>query len=220
MEVPTKKNVLPDSSPTQVTEPVIDAPAPVAAPILEPVIETPLVIIKPEIVPEKMVPLAALEQERVWRKDWEQKYKILEASNIPADPATVVVDDQEEKNVILSGEVKTLIDKIATFERKDALRDLTVEYPLLADKQTEFAEFLKDDENSKISLQKAAKLFLVEQGLLSTPIRKGLEQPVGGGHTPPATGLSVEDIKLLRETQPRKYQRMIQDGTINVNDIR
>ena len=203
-----KKNVLPESSPDQVIEVDNDAVTPVAAPEIQPEVS--------EEVPEvQTVPLAALEQERAWRKDWEQKYKDLQtASQVPFEP-----DASGADAVVLSEQVQTLTEKLTTLEKREALRELTSAYPQLADKQAEFDEFLQDPENSMISIQKAAKLFLAENGML-VPERKGLEQPSGGNRAPQPSGMSVEDVRLLRQTQPRKYERMIRDGSINADDIR
>src|SRR3990167_7241733 len=212
MELPNK-NVMPDSSPAQVEEPVVEAPAQPTAPVITPEV-TPAPAPEPVAPAESMVPLSALEQERTWRKDWEQKYKTLEASNSSFDPSGLNGGELE------SEQIKNLGIKLQTLEKKEQRREVETKYPVLVDKKTEFDEFLSDTENAVLSMEKAAKLFLAENGLLkANPKRVGLEQPTGGTKTPPATGISKDDIKRIRETEPRKYIQMLREGKINPDDI-
>jgi hypothetical protein len=225
MEIPTNKNVLPDPSQAvsediktpEVVPAVVEPEQPVVTPPVEP--GTPVVEpVKP--IEDKVVPLSALEEERTWRKDWEKKYKDLEStinSHEKPDPVEILVGDEALRN-----EVKILNQRIASFENKDTRKTLEVTYPQLVDKRTEFDEFLGKEENKGLPISRAATLFLAENGLLgTTPIKRdGLEQPVGGGHIPPVTGLDKDEIKRIRETQPRKYIQMIREGKINPDDIK
>lgn len=94
------------------------------------------------------------------------------------------------------------------------LSQLTEQHSALKDKSAEFEQFRAD--NPGMKLETAAKAFLVENDLYTTPTRKGLERQSGGGRTPPKEGVSVEDITLLRTTNYRKYSQLVREGKIKV----
>lgn len=189
------KNVLPGSSP-------------------EVVLPTPDESVKK--VPEGYVPLSALEQERQWRKDWEAKAKLLESSiNTPAEDSEDVWSD-EGKN--LKKHISTLEEQIASMREEGVLKELFAQYPVLKDKQEEFREYRAEYPRHK--LENVAKLFLSEFGLLEpVPERKGLEKPSSSFQQPFTSKQSSEDIKRLREENPRMYQKMILEGKIKPEDI-
>jgi len=66
-----------------------------------------------------------------------------------------------------------------------------------------------------MNIKTAAKAFLIENGLTS-PTRTGLEKPTGGSRTPTPKGLSVEDVKNLRENHPKEYEKKLLSGEIKV----
>lgn len=155
------------------------------------------------------------EEERFRRKELERKLKDLEST--PDEPSEL--DEDPEKNNELAGEVRNLKSSLREIERRETRRELEAKFPQLAENRKEFDSFLEDEENSKLSLAKAAKLFLAEKGLLTdAPPRKGLEKPTGGAKVP-TPKMSKADIKRLREEQPRRYIQMLRSGALNPDDI-
>lgn len=117
---------------------------------------------------------------------------------------------------VFSDEGKVLERKILALGEQLDLKDVREKYPVLKDKSSEFNEFRKDYPG--IEMEKAAKLFLSENGMLDSkaPARKGLE-PVGGGtRTPLQTGMTPEDVSKLRTTNFRKYSQLVREGKIKV----
>lgn len=93
------------------------------------------------------------------------------------------------------------------------------EFPQLSKKEDEFKEFCYKYPKG-LDATTLAKAFLfdnkVEPAEPEKPVSKpGLEKPTGGQRTQ-KPDLSMEDIKRLRETNHRKYLKMIQDGTLRV----
>jgi hypothetical protein len=220
MNIPTKKNVLPDSSPENppqmIEVPTTTPPTEVETPSVKEVPVT-KVAETPKSAEEKLVPLSALEQERAWRKEWEQKYKE-EAERHTASPSYSVSFDDDLTPI---PEIKEITQKLQKLERNAALAELEVEFPVLKDKKSELEAFLEDEDMKKLPLEKAVKFFVLEKNLPTQPTqRKGLEPARGGGHTPPANHLTAEEIKLIREREPRKYIRMLTDGSFNPDTIK
>lgn len=122
----------------------------------------------------------------------------------------------QTNNVPSSDEdVSKLKAEIAQIKAKQAKSDVLEANPQLKEVWSEFEKFHSDPENSGMNLKTAAKSFLVEKGLLE-PQRKGLEKPTGGTRTPISSGMSVEEVKNLRETNYRKYSEMLRKGQISV----
>ena len=220
MDVPTK--VLPDlqqpgSEPVKTLEEEIRAPEAKkedASP-KEPVQSE---LVQPQKPPVGYVPYQSLEEERAKRKEAErekaeaeQKYKALEeaSSVLPEDDGAVITPDEE-----LAKEVKSLKEEIKTLKESRSMDALLAQYPVLADKIQELHEF-QESEYPNMGLDKVAKIFLAEKGLLETKEpRKGLEKPSGGIKTPSPTEPSEEELKDLRENHPRKYEKLIKEGKI------
>lgn len=92
-------------------------------------------------------------------------------------------------------------------------------YPKLAGKETEFKEFCYKYPKG-IDAETLAKSFLFDDVI---PIkeepketRKGLEKPTAGPNKISTPGLSLEDIKRLREDQPQIYAKMIKENRLKV----
>ena len=130
-------------------------------------------------------------------------------------------DDYSDEGRALKGEINTLKEELGSFKREKEEQLIYSKYPQLKDKQEEFKEFLVDPEHRGLKFEKVAKLFLLDHDMLgeSTP-RKGLERPTGGSKTGTSTSYSEEDVKRLRETQPRKYIEMLRKGTLKPEDIK
>ena len=151
--------------------------------------------------------LAALHEERRLRKEAEDKLQTFNTTT----PSEEVYSD----------EGKVLLDRIAQLEARDKAREdafeldrLFNQYPLLREKAQEFAQY-RESEHPRAKLESVAKLYLNEQGLLDSP-RKGLEKPTGGQRGPSDPGMTPEDVKVLRETNYKKYKDMLMKGLIKV----
>lgn len=158
--------------------------------------------------------LAALKEEREQRKALQERIKQLE-NPTPASPEEEVFSDEGKT-------LKKLLDQqnveIRALKEEKEIEKVLSSFPDLRGATAEFNEFRASYPG--VSLEKTAKLFLHEKGLLDAPARKGLENPSGGSRTPSTTGLTQEDVKRLRETQPRRYQKMVMEGKIKAEDIK
>ena len=165
---------------------------------------------QPQKPPKGFVPYQALEEERKKRKDIEAERDALKSA--PPEDSEVYSDEGR----VLSKEISTLNEKLRLMERKDARREAESEFPVLRDKKEEFEAFLEDDENKRLSIKKAAKLFLAEKGLLTQdpPERKGLEKPTAGGQNPSEPGLTDEQKETIRKTNYREYEKLLRQGKI------
>ena len=164
---------------------------------------------QPQKPPKGFVPYQALEEERKKRKDIEAERDALKSA--PPEDSEVYSDEGR----VLSKEISTLNEKLRLMERKDARREAESEFPVLRDKKEEFEAFLEDDENKRLSIKKAAKLFLAEKGLLTQdpPERKGLEKPTSG-QNPSEPGLTDEQKETIRKTNYREYEKLLRQGKI------
>lgn len=165
---------------------------------------------EPQKPPKGFVPYQALEEERRLRKEAEEEAERLKNLALSAESDDVFSDEGKA----LKGEISVLNQKLSDIEKKEARREVENEFPILKDKKDEFNEFLDEEENKRISIKKAAKLFLAEKNLLvSEPERKGLETPTSGGNKP-EPGLSDEEKEHIRKTDFRKYAALLQQGKI------
>ena len=151
-------------------------------------------------------------QKEHWREKYERDIASKTTEPVPSEEPDVFSDEGKA----LKGEISSLNEKLRDIERKDARREIEAEYPVLKDKREDFDAFLEDEENKRLSVKKAAKLFLAEKNLLTfePPERKGLEKPTGGGVTPPEPKLSNEEIEHLRKNDWRKFEKLLREGKI------
>ncbi len=148
--------------------------------------------------------LTKLQDERKKRRDLEDEIQTLKG----APPAPASTQPAPTDLATLSAEIETL--------KKDGVRkDLFLEFPLLKERSADFDKYVSDPENAGMSLKTATKAFMVENGL-GAPRRPGLEKPTGGDRVPPSTGMTVDDIRILRETNYKKYIDMLQKGLIKI----
>lgn len=173
-----------------------------------------------DLLAQREAEIAALKQKEVelqkQKEHWREKY---DRDIVKAQP---VVDDQDvfsdEGKLIqkkFKEETAALAERLKAFERRDERREAEDMFPVLRDKKSDFDEFLEDEENKRLSIKKAAKLFLAENNLLDqAPERKGLEKPTGGGQKIPSTTPSEEDIEYLRKNDYRKYEKLLREGKI------
>ena len=172
-----------------------------------------------ELLKEREAEIAELKKKEVelqaQKEHWREKYERDIASKT-TEPVSSEEEVFSDEGKALKGEITSLNEKLRTIERRDARREVEVEYPVLKDKREDFDAFLEDEENKRLSMKKAAKLFLAEKNLLASepPERKGLEKPTGGGVTPPEPKLSNEEIEDLRKNNWRQYEKLLRAGKI------
>ena len=152
---------------------------------------------------------AALAEERRLRKEAEEQLATL--TTTPSTDDDVFSDEGRA----IKSEVDVLKSTIEQMQDQQKLKDLHAIFPALKDKSDEFDEYRKDFPRHKI--ENVAKLFLTEKGLLEVaPERKGLEGTSGGGHRDPSpSGMTADDVKLLRETNYRQYTKLLSEGKLN-----
>ena len=141
-----------------------------------------------------------LKAEEAKRKELETRLADLEANPVPLG------NDEE---------MGKLRNDIAVLKQNAAKGEVLEAYPHLKDVWSDFESFRSTDENKGMNLKTAAKSFMVEKGLLD-PTRKGLEKPSGGTRQPDASVMTSEDVKVLRETNYKKYSEMVQKGQIKI----
>ncbi len=155
--------------------------------------------------------LKSLQEERQKRKDLEEELELLKKS-----PASSEVFTEEGKAL-----QRKIDDQDAIIKRlvnSDAKKDLLVAYPILSQKWEDFETFRSDPENQGMSMNTSAKAFLIENSLLDKK-RPGMERPTGGDRQPTSTKMSAEDVRILRETNPRKHLEFIQKGIITGDEV-
>lgn len=202
---PKEPDVMPDPSPviSEDAKPKEEPEPPKAPPAPAPGSQTP---------PDRLY--AALEEERTARKALAQELEKLK-NTLPAPQTPEVYSDEglalKQKIDLLEGQLRSMSEQSQT-------EKLHAQYPVLKDKNDEFEAF--KSEYVGVPLEKVARLFLSEQGLLNPTGRKGLESPNGGPKAAPTTGISQEDAKRLRENSPRKYLKALAEGKIKPEDIK
>ena len=148
------------------------------------------------------------------KEHWREKYERDITSVKPEPEPSEELEAFSEEGKMLKGEIKQLHEKLRSIEKKDARREAEIEFPFLKDKKEEFDEFLEDEENKKLSIKKAARLFASEKGLLEIePKRIGLEKPTGG-QAKPEPSYSADEIRYMMKNDWKKYERLLREGKI------
>lgn len=155
---------------------------------------------------------AALEEERRMRRELQEKLK--EVQTAPSNETTEFSDE----GVALKGEIGTVMEKVRSLEEQLQLEALKKQHPELEGVESELAEFRKDYPFAP--LERVARLFLAEKGILGVPQRKGLESPNGGTKQVQPLGMTQDDVKRLREQSPRKYIQLIRSGKLDPDSIK
>lgn len=161
--------------------------------------------------------LKALKDERDKNKIIKDKLDIAERAL--ADTANPTEDEEwsDEGRHIIDKFVTPLASQVTTLTEQLQLKDLIAAFPALKDKEVEFLEFRKSKPN--YSLQDAAKIFITDNGLASTPTprRKGLEVPRGGQRIPVPSEMTSTEIDELRTNDYQKYLKLLREGKINLD---
>lgn len=152
--------------------------------------------------------LVSLQDTRKKLKEAEDKLEGLQ-TNPHASP-----DITTEAAKELREEIDKANSRIAELSRQGTLKDLYMQYPALKDKSDEFETYLADPDNDGMSMATAAKAYMIENEI---PVRRiGLEKPTGGERVPAPTGMTVDDIRILRETNFPKYKQLLGKGLIKI----
>ena len=199
MEVP--KGVMPDSPQAEVLETTEEEVSPE---VIQPNQPEPKGVKTP---PENLY--AALEEERRKRKEAEDKLY-----SISSEPNTTEAFSDEGK--LLENKIKSLESTVNALQEDKLLSNVHAQYPELKGMSAEFDAFRADYPRTKI--ENAAKLFLMEKGVLNTP-RKGLEKQSSGGQAPASDRLTAEEVSDLRKNNHRKYAELLMSGKIKLDEL-
>lgn len=184
------------------TEPIVNE---------EPVIETPVPPV-PGTQTDPALLLKSLQDEREKRRLAEQELK---DAKIALSEATKPNGEFSDEGKVLLGKISALEGVITTNKQNEVLKDLQTQHPALKDKSAEFETFRNDPNNAGMSMNTAARAFLIENNLVEQPApRRGVERPAGGARTPAPVGMTADEIDNLRMTNYRKYSDMIRNGEI------
>lgn len=146
------------------------------------------------------------------KKHWREKY---ERDIVPksSEELELLTDDEVTRK-----EIGLLKQELASFKENQQLAKVADLYPAIKEKSDEFNEFRA--EYPGIALDKVAKIFVAEKGYgEQLKPRIGLEKPTGGSKANLKSGFSQDEVKRLRETQPRRYEQMLRSGKLNPTDI-
>jgi len=168
---------------------------------------------------------AAFLEERDRRRDAEKRIQRLErkleklAEPPEVFPVLPTEAQHSEEGLRLKKEIDRLEDEILNIKGSTELNVITAKFPEIRNNLDEFQDFRS--EYPGVPTEKVAKLFLVEKGM--APVfqeRTGLEAPTGGSREPAKPGVTVDDLKRLRETDSRRYHKMLKNGEISIGDLR
>lgn len=108
------------------------------------------------------------------------------------------------------------------FDRFLEKAEILNQFPGLKGKEKDFREYAKKPTHKGMDLEVIAKAFLynpekepAKEKVLSKPV---LEKGSGGGGQPPKTGMSPEEIKLLRVQDPKLYNLYVKQGKIKLEE--
>ena len=162
---------------------------------------------------EDTVPLATLMDEREQRKSLQKELdeakEALEQSSAPSTTESTYYDD-----TTTDSKVKALEDQLNQMKVDKEYDAVYAKYPVLKDKLDEFKKFKQD--YPQVGLMKIATLYVTEKGLLGKEPVVGLESPTQGGTDTTSTPgkYSEDELKEIRENNPRKYIKLAQEGKI------
>lgn len=157
-------------------------------------------------------------QKEHWRTKAEKAAE--EAERVKAELNDEPVSDEGRA---IRKDLERVEAQLRELKDQQALASLSSQYPQLREREEEFKRFRED--YPRTSVEKVAKLFLVENNLVpavadAAPAPKGLERPSGGGRTAPSSGkLTQQAVRELRENNPRKYAEMLRSGALNPDNI-
>lgn len=151
--------------------------------------------------------LKSLQEEREKRRLLEEELE--KTRSLPSGEAF------SDEGKLLEKKIKDLESTIVDIKNSESKRELQGVHPILKEKWSDFESFRELPDNKGMNMRTAAKAFLIENGQMDTP-RPGLENPTGGPRLPVTPAMSAEDVKELREKDPRKYREMLEKGQIKI----
>lgn len=201
-------------------------------PVSEPSTETPAEIIpqdvkleekvevKEETTPkpaqEKTIPYDRFQEVIKDKNALEEELKKLKDSSISSEKIAELPDFE-----YMTDSEKWMAKKLIQLEEKtkweEDLAKAKKSFPDLGDKEVEFKDYCYKFPKS-VDVEVLAKSFLFDskpqvKEVQSNPTQ-GLEKPTGGSRQSPVSETSLEDVKRLRENQPKLYEKMIREGKL------
>ena len=131
--------------------------------------------------------------------------------------------DESQRNILLKvqglenelQEFRVEKEKIKAISQwEQDFKNLTQKSPELKEQQDKFKEFTGKEEYKNIPLSVLSELFIAKMPKQQQEY-SGLEKNVSGERKP-NTGLSFDDISLLRKTNPQKYMRLIKEKRLKM----
>ena len=193
--------------------------------IAEPVTQDVKLEEKPEIVEEtptkpatqvpQNIPYERFREVNERAKILEEELTQLKESSISSEKLAEAYPDWE----MMSENEKWIAKELTTLKEKQKWEEDLVKakriFPVLGEKEAEFKTYAYKYPKS-VDIEVLAKSFLFdnksENPIKDEPAKTGLEKPTGGTRQVPSPGMTLEDIKRLRENQPKLYEKMIRDG--------
>lgn len=166
--------------------------------------------------PRGFVPKEALDEERRRRKEEQEKAQVAAEkareleSQLQELKGSQSPNDFSDEGAYLQKKIDKLTDELTELKESGKIQSVIGQFNL-TDYQDEFRDFRKLYPG--VPLENVAKLFQSEKGLLGET-RKGLEKPTGGTRVTPQAEMSEDELKSLRETQPRRYIDAIRKGVV------
>lgn len=152
--------------------------------------------------------LAALREER------ERVRRLEEQLQLNSSTGSQEVYSDEGK--ALEAQIARTNAELVALREEQAKKDLIAQYPVLKDKWDDLELFRLQPDNTGMSLQAAAKVFLAENGMFA-PRRKGVEKSTGGPRVPVSSGMmSAQEVADLRTNNAKKYREMLKNGQIKI----
>lgn len=122
------------------------------------------------------------------------------------------LSDSDREDV--DARISTLTAEISAVKEESQKKDIVTKFPVLQEKWEDFESYRAQNEG--MSLETAAKAFLVDNGLYGSR-RPGLEKPTGGDRVAsPSKGITAEDAADLRKNNPRKYRELLRKGQLTI----
>jgi len=186
----------------------------------------PVVKATPEVGSEVIIPNA--ETKIVSQKEYDDLTKRATVSSqnfervkkLEAEKAELESQLDLKDNVVLSEiddeTITKLRSDISSIQGELDRTKVIEKYPVLKEIWSEVEKFRKDPENRGMSIQTAAKAFIIENNLSDTP-RLGLEKTTGGSKVPVSTGMTSEEVAKLRTNDYEKYRLMLKNGQIKMS---
>lgn len=177
---------------------------------------------KPATQEQKTVPYERFKQVNEEKKALEEELERVKKSSVSSDeelkakyPDWEFMEETDKVKIKREEQREMRIRKLEEQSAWDKDYKQTLKgFPQLAEQEEEFKEFAyKHPEVKDLKILAQSFLFKPEEPA-EPPKRKGLEKPSGGLGKAPVSGMSLEDITRLRDTDFRAYVKAIREGRI------